>query len=69
MLALGGLRAKFGKGTSSGFKQITRPSCAERFQKNEAEVVYGGSEESIRRNPVTSLTEQTAMCQMQSLLS
>ena len=69
MLALGGLRTRFERGTSPGFKEITLPSCAERFQKNEAEVVHGGNEESIRRNPVASLTEQTGMCRMQSVLS
>ncbi len=47
MLALGGLRTRFERGTSPGFKEITLPSCAERFHKNEAEVVYDSGEESM----------------------
>jgi shikimate kinase len=44
MLALGGLRAGFGRGAGSRFKEIVEKSCEEGFRKNEAEVVHSGYE-------------------------
>ena len=56
MLALGGLRAGFGRGAGSIFKEIAEMPCEEGFRKNEAEVVSGGSEELL--NGVTWSAER-----------
>jgi len=47
MLALGGLRAGFGRGAGAGFKEVAEMSCKEGFRKNETEVVHGGSKETM----------------------
>ncbi len=47
MLALGGLRAGFGRGAGPGFKGVAEMSCEKGFRKNEAEVVHGGSKETM----------------------
>jgi hypothetical protein len=47
MLALGGLRAGFGRGAGAGFKEIAEMPCEEGFRKNEAEVVSGNGNKTI----------------------
>lgn len=47
LLALGGLRARFGRGAGLRFKEIAKKSCKEGFRKNDAEVVFGCGHEKI----------------------
>jgi len=49
MLALGGLCPGSCGGMGAGFETVTEASCKDGFWKNEAEVVYGGGKDMIKR--------------------
>lgn len=63
MLALGGLRARFGRGACPGFKEIAKKSYQKGLRKNEAEVVSDNGNKTIAEvmKKKYGLRQKTAM--------